>query len=115
LGKRDDANQVISWVTPEIELLENYAYHRRLLMYRGLVLPEDLMTTAGEAGDVSELDLATYGFGLAHWYLVEGDRQRANELFRRVVDGKVWSAFGYIAAETELARSQKQSGSTDSR
>ena len=30
--------------------------------------------------------------------------ERAREIFRRVIDGNYWAAFGYVAAEAELAR-----------
>jgi hypothetical protein len=31
----------------------------------------------------------------------------AEEFFRRIVSGKYWPAFGFIAAEAELARNKK--------
>jgi hypothetical protein len=33
--------------------------------------------------------------------------EKAKEIFEKVIKGKYWAAFGYIAAEAELARSQK--------
>ena len=53
---------------------------------------------------------ATTGFGVANWYLLEGDNEAALELIRRIVDGDPWNAFGYIAAETELLRLQEEEG-----
>ena len=47
---------------------------------------------------------ATIGFGVANWHLVEGNAEAAREIIQRIVDGDPWNAFGYIAAETELAR-----------
>jgi hypothetical protein len=41
---------------------------------------------------------------VGNWYLVNGDTQMAQQIFERVLAGRSWSAFGYIAAEAELAR-----------
>jgi hypothetical protein len=46
--------------------------------------------------------VATYGYGLGAWWLIQGDRIRARDAFRRVLDTGYWPAFGYIAAESEL-------------
>ena len=83
-----------------MDIIENTAYHRRLLMYKGLIRPKELL----DLEDATDLDLATLGYGLANWYLYNGDRQRAIEVFERVTSGPYWPAFGFIAAEVELAR-----------
>ena len=36
--------------------------------------------------------------------LVNRDRARAKEIFERILTGKAWTAFGYIAAEADLRR-----------
>jgi hypothetical protein len=38
------------------------------------------------------------------WYLVNGDRARAKAVFERVLAGKAWTAFGFIAAEADVTR-----------
>ncbi len=50
------------------------------------------------------LNIATQGYGVGNWYLVNGDVAAATEIFERIVAGTSWAAFGYIAAEAELAR-----------
>lgn len=99
LGRSDEAAQLLERIGPDMRVLENQAYHRRLLMYRGLLAPDDLMPPATE----DPVQLATYGYGLANWHLYSGDRFTAEQLFRRIVQGPNWAAFGYIAAEAELA------------
>jgi tetratricopeptide (TPR) repeat protein len=99
-GRHDEAARVLDRIRPEMEILENDAYHRRLLMYKGLVVPETLLA----AGSDDPVQIATQGFGVGHWYLVEGDREAARRTFERVLAGSSWSAFGYIAAEAELSR-----------
>jgi hypothetical protein len=68
-------------------------------MYRGELAADSLL-----AGGADPLTVATQGYGVGNWYLYNGDRARAMQVFRRVVAGGNWGAFGYIAAEAELAR-----------
>jgi tetratricopeptide (TPR) repeat protein len=99
LGRVAEAAEVLERITPDMRILENDAYHRRLLMYKGLIPPDSLMS----ADEVDPVQVATYGYGLANWYLYNGDRYNAETLFRRVLQGRNWAAFGFIAAEAELA------------
>jgi tetratricopeptide (TPR) repeat protein len=102
LGRMQEAQALLDTIPDDVELLENHAYHGRLMLYKGLRSPESLL--AAESDD--PVQLATHGFGVGHWYLVQGDRARAGEIFRRIVEGSSWPAFGYIAAEAELARNR---------
>ena len=102
LGRDAEAEQVLEPITEDMELLENFAYHRRLLMYKGLLSPESLLSVENDADEA--LNLATQGYGVGNWYLYNGDPDRAGEIFENVLAGEYWAAFGYIAAEAELAR-----------
>jgi hypothetical protein len=70
-------------------------------MYRGKLKPEDVLNVSDNEED-ADLVVATQGYGVGNWYLVNGDTARANEIFEQVVEGKHFSAFGFIAAEVEL-------------
>ena len=48
------------------------------------------------------------GYGVANWYLVNGERERALELMREIVAGPSWAAFGRIASEADLARLESE-------
>lgn len=100
LGRHADAADVLEPIRRDMEILENDAYHRRLLMYKGMVPADSLL--AVESAD--PVQLATYGYGVGNWFLYNGDRARAVEVFERILDIPNWAAFGYIAAEAELAR-----------
>jgi tetratricopeptide (TPR) repeat protein len=100
LNQPDSAAQVLERITPHMRILENDAYHRRLLMYKGLVPADSLLRTSTD----DPVQLATYGYGVANWYYYNGNRTAAEALFRRIVQGTNWAAFGFIAAEAELAR-----------
>ena len=100
LGRDEDANAVLEAVSEEMDILENHSYHRRLLMYKGLVSPDELLAPEG----ASSLELATQGYGVANWYWVNGDEERAISILEQILDGDYWAAFGYIAAEADLER-----------
>lgn len=98
LGLDDEAAEVLEPISAGMDIIENHEYHRLLLMYRGEVDPEELL---GDDG----VSVATIGYGVGNWYLYNGDSDRAFEIFREVLRGDAWAAFGYLAAEAEVARS----------
>ena len=99
LGRREEAAEVLRPITRDLKVVDNQSYFNRLLMYKGEKSPEELLGPRDDG-----VELATYGYGVGNWYLVNGDQPRAVEVFRRVVAGSQWPAFGFIAAEADLAR-----------
>ncbi len=99
-GKHEEAQAILEPIHGEMDILENHSYHRLLLMYKSELDPETLLAE-GERG--SGLD-AALGYGIANWYLVQGQRDRAMELMMKIRAAGPWPAFGAIAAEVDLAR-----------
>ena len=99
LDRKEEAAAVLRPITKDLKVVDNTSYFNRLLMYKGEKSPEEL-----RAGREDPVELATYGYGVGNWYLVNGDKERALAAFREVVAGPQWPAFGFIAAEAELAR-----------
>ena len=62
---------MLAGIVEDMEILENEAYHKRLLMYKGFQKPESLLDPA----DLTDLDLETQGYGVANWYLYNGGRE----------------------------------------
>ena len=89
LDRKAEAAKVLERITPQMDILENGSYHRRLLMYKGLEKPEALLNPA----NADDLMIATQGYGVGNYYYVTGDRARAREIFEKVVAGWKWSAF----------------------
>jgi tetratricopeptide (TPR) repeat protein len=100
LGDEKAAKAVLEPIREKMDIVENDSYHVRLLMYQGLRKPESVLDPAG----ADDLKIVTQGYGVGNWYLYTGDRAKAREAFEKVVAGKQWAAFGYIAAEADLAR-----------
>jgi tetratricopeptide (TPR) repeat protein len=99
--KRDaEARQVLDPIREQMDVLENGAYHARLLMYKGLRTPESVLNL----NTADDVQIATQGYGVGNWYLANGDARKAREVFERVLSGSAWAAFGFIAAEADMAR-----------
>jgi tetratricopeptide (TPR) repeat protein len=99
--KRDvEARAVLEPIREQMDILENGAYHARLLMYKGLRTPESVLNL----NTADDVQIATQGYGVGNWSLVNGDRAKAKQIFDRVLEGRAWAAFGYIAAEADLKR-----------
>jgi tetratricopeptide (TPR) repeat protein len=103
LGREPEARKVLEAIHEKMDIIENTSYWNRLLMYKGLRTPESVLDPAG----ADDLTIATQGYGVGNWYLYNKQAAKAREIFERVVAGKQWAAFGYLAAEAELARSAR--------
>jgi hypothetical protein len=73
------------------------------MMYKRIILPDSVLNVNSDNED-QDLALATQGYGVANWYLYNGDTTKAQVIFNKVVNGKHFSAFGFIASEVELER-----------
>jgi hypothetical protein len=103
LGRTADAQRAVARVHAGMAVREYRSYHRLCLAYRGELDMDALYREAALAGRDS-VEFATVGYGAGNWNLVNGEVERARELFREVVAGSMWPAFGHVAAEVELAR-----------
>ena len=102
LGRDAEAAASLSVVRPQMNVVENDTYHRLLRLYKGELAP-DAVLPVNASGEMSVTD-ATAAYGIGNWHLYNGRRADAERVFRRIIAGGQWGAFGYIAAEVELAR-----------
>ena len=102
LDRFQEAANVLAPITRDMNLIENDSYHRLLLVYKGEI-PAEGAVASGTSEDRA-LDDATLGYGIGNWHLYRGFRPQAQRIFERVLEGKSWAAFGYLAAEAEIAR-----------
>jgi len=103
LGRETAAAAVLEPITAELDVIENDAYHRLLLLFRGDARADELLASA-RSGDA--IQNATVAYGVGAWLLVNGDSARAREVFHEILAGPQWAAFGYIAAEAEVTRAR---------
>ena len=102
LGRDAEAATVIAPMGRDLNVIENDTYHRLLLLYRG-DMPVDSVLSLDASGEMSVTD-ATAAYGIANWHLYNGREAEARRIFDRIIRGGQWGAFGYIATEAELAR-----------
>jgi len=99
LGRRAEAEKLLDRLGTDMDIIENRAYHQLVMMYDGQIAVEELRKQ-----DPATTDGATILYGVANWYFVEGRADEAWPIWRQIVDGGQWTAFGAIAAEADLAR-----------
>jgi tetratricopeptide (TPR) repeat protein len=99
LGRSEEAARVLVPIVPGMKVKDDQQYYDRLLMYKGLKKPEDLLGAGGDP-----VSAATLAYGVANWYFYNGRKDEAKALFEKIVTGPNWMPFGFIASEAELAR-----------
>lgn len=100
LGRDVEAAGVLEPISADMDIIENTAYHRLLLLNKGVLTEADF----GSSGDA--LQDASAGYGLGNWHFYNGRVERAREIWRGVLAGGNWASFGYIAAEAEMFRAR---------
>lgn len=101
LGRDAEAESVLAGIGPDMDIIESTAYLDLLLLYKGEGEAEALL---GPSGDDATLQSTTAAYGVGMWHLLRGEEAEAEGIFRRIHSARdQWPAFGYIAAEAELA------------
>jgi hypothetical protein len=102
LGRNSEAEKVLRPIDANFDVIENDDYLKLLRLYRGEVKANMLLDAIGNKADT--LGSASLAYGLGNWYLYNGEKEKAFEIFRKITAGDQWASFGYIAAEAELKR-----------
>ncbi|MFP4457080.1 MAG: tetratricopeptide repeat protein [Clostridia bacterium] len=103
LGKNNEAVKLIEKVNEETPSGENFVYQDRILMYKGEKNPDEVLNIDDQ--DLSDLELATLGYGVAMHHYFNGNESRTFEIFDKLLENdSYWSAFGYIAAFVDNKR-----------
>ena len=94
--------RILASVDADAALLENENYRRLLLYFRGDAPAHGLLPA-----EVTSLDDVTIAYGVAAWRMFDGNAGGAVPIFERILRASdQWPAFGYIAAEAELAQAR---------
>lgn len=101
-GRTAEAARALEAVRTDVRVGENTDNLRHILLYRGELPPDSVITSEGDA-----LRFATQGYGVGNWHLYNGRRREAEEILWRVVQAENWAPFGYIAAEADLHRLER--------
>jgi tetratricopeptide (TPR) repeat protein len=105
MGKKGNAANVLGRFDTNVAVIENDDYLKLLKLNKGEAKAEDLLATIG--GEAKTLGSASLSYGIGNYFLYNGVKSRAAEVFRKIVAGDQWASFGYIAAEADLKRMSK--------
>ncbi len=98
MGKDEEAQASLHNIEQDMEIIENMSYHNLTLMYKGII-PAETLTDV----DPNDPSGAAIAYGVANWFLYNGEPEKAYDLMERFMETRSWSAFGFIAAEMELS------------
>jgi tetratricopeptide (TPR) repeat protein len=111
-GKKEEAEKALATITPDMKNTQPHTFfYLSLVRFFQGAMPEAEAVPprpgAEDKDDETELRFDTVGYGVGNWYLYNGNAAKAQEYFRKVVEGKVWMTWGYIGSELEVARAKK--------
>jgi tetratricopeptide (TPR) repeat protein len=101
LGRDAEAKAMLSQFRKDMNVIENQSYHSLMMLYKG-ELPAD--SVLAPTAEITSSGTSAVAYGVANWHLYNKREAEAEAVFRRIMGGGQWAAFGYIAAEAELAR-----------
>jgi EpsI family protein len=102
LGQVEEAAAVLDGISADMEVIEATGYLDLLLLFKGERTLDDIV---GPSGSEATLESTTTAYGLGVWHLLNERPDAAREIWTQMLTGRdQWSAFGYMAAEGELAR-----------
>ncbi len=100
------ASELLSGIPGGLVVSENLAYYHDLLFYKGDMTAEELLNPGPDGPYRRE----TVGYGVANWFITQGDTARAIALLEELVQDRWWPGFGRISAEVELFRLTQVTG-----
>ena len=98
MGERESADLLLSVIEDDFDVIENHAYRDLLLLFKEIIEESDILTHGENA-----LQNATVVYGVASWRCLEGDIEGAGRLLDSIISSNYWPAFGYLAAEADIA------------
>lgn len=99
LGRTDEAQKALDEVHVDMDIIENMAYHKLCLFYKGELTLESLANP-----ELSNIENDAVAYGIGNWFLVNDQRDKAKAVYEKVLRNKGWSSFGYVASEADFVR-----------
>ena len=98
LDRADDARAVLDPIHEDMNVIESMPYHQLCLLYKG----------ENDTGTVLDSNITAAGgdsamYGIANWHYYNGDPEEGLRRMRAHLESDSWAAFGYIAAEADVA------------
>lgn len=100
LGRKPAAENYLRNIKTGMNVIENTAYYNACLFYKGLLKDDDIYPTTN--GDSPSNAALKYAY--ANWLYYNNYKSRATVVLNEIIAGEDWASFGYIAAESDLAK-----------
>jgi hypothetical protein len=97
LGNPAKADSLLAPIHADSTVIENQSYADLCQLYKGWISVDSVMPI-GEGNPSND----AVRYGVANWYLYNGDTVKARQLMEELVTTKAFSSFGYVAAESDL-------------
>ena len=102
-GEPEKAREALNAVPDDIEANPNYSYYQRVMLYKGLRNPEDLLDLDKPGAEWDGREITT-GYGVANWYKAQGDEDTAQLIFDNILMTPYWSSWAYVVTDREQSR-----------
>ncbi|GAB5399652.1 MAG: hypothetical protein Aureis2KO_12370 [Aureisphaera sp.] len=100
LAKNQEAQGYLKIIHPEMKVLENTSYYQACLLYKGDLELDDIYPTTSENSPSN----SALQYAVGNWYWYNGNIDQAKGIYRTLIANEDWAGFGFIAAETDLAK-----------
>ena len=98
LDRSQEAKRSLDSIENDMDVIENTGYHQCCCFYKGLITLETLEATTRDGTQNEAIDYA-----IGNWHLYNGEPEKARRRFELLTSTGAWNAFGFIAAESDLA------------
>ncbi|PCE66443.1 tetratricopeptide repeat protein [Sediminicola luteus] len=95
LDKNEAAKEILFSINTDQEIIENTAYHKNLLFFKGVLTQKQLNPEKANAA-------TKYAYANALYF--QGDITKSKAALKQIVAQDHWTAFAYMAAEADLSR-----------
>jgi len=96
MGKDKLAEESLTDISENMDVIENISYHNLCLFYKGLKSESDI------SSEEFTPSTSAVNYGIANWHFARGDKQTAVDMWKKMIQNNSWSSFGNIAAEADL-------------
>ena len=101
-GNPAEAARVIDAIPADIDADRNHPYFHRVMVYKGITSPADLLDVNKPANDWGGRDI-TLGYGIANWYKFNGDADTADKIYKAILQTPFWNCWAYVVTDKEQA------------
>ncbi|MEP2937105.1 MAG: hypothetical protein ABJM06_01840 [Gilvibacter sp.] len=94
------AESILLPIYTDMPVIENHSYLNACLLYKEFLPLEEVYKPEDPANPSN----SAIKYAVGNWYFYNGDLDKAQEIYRLILEGDDWASFGYIAAEADMAR-----------